>query len=392
MTIDLLQLDGVCPQDARDEMERLVIVAEACVPPPGQCPVCGKQPLYKHGRRTYQYADTPMHGKPVMLDIERQRFRCKACGKVITPDIPSLDDKRIATRRLVQYVESCCLSRTFTAIAHETGMAVNTVKNIAMDYIARLDREYVRETPRIMGVDELRICGNDCVVITNLEMVTVFDILPKRAKDVITPYFKDLKNKEKVEWIVLDMWGPYKDVLGEQIPRARMVSDKLHVVERASTMLERLAYIERHSHQRAKAYDLAEAFQAIFELDDRAEAEAAFKDWAKLVTSEYDESLGGIVRMVNQYYDNIFGYFDLGVAKVFAKARHAIIQMGGRMGRGYGFEIVRGRCLYDRVPAQAGRVVLHSGRPRAITDSNEVWGSAKVIDYGRYMGEDYESE
>ncbi len=423
MTADLLLLEGVRPLGSRDEDGMLVIVAEGTVPTPTQCPVCGKT-LHKHGRRTYQYADTSMHGKPVRVEIERQRYRCKACRKVITPDIPSLDDKRIATKRLVQYIETQCFARTFTAIANETGLALNTIKNIARDYMARLDREYVRETPRIMGVDELKLCGNYCAVITNLEMRTAFDILPKRTKDVITPYFRDLKDKEKVEWVVLDMWGPYKDVIREQLPHARMVIDKYHVVEKASTMLERLriqlqsemdkrdrlkmkkrlrwallrrngkrteedekklAYIREYHPRLAEAYDLSEAFHAIFELDSRAEAEAAFKDWAAMITPEYDDSYGRVVRMVNQYYDSIFNYFDLRLTNAFTEARNGILKLANRMGRGYSFDIIRGRYLYDKVPSQTGKVVVHSGNAKDIVAPATVWGYAKVTDYGRYV-------
>ncbi len=423
MTIDLLLLEGVRPLGSRDEDGVLVIVAEGTVPAPTQCPVCGK-PLYKHGRRTCQYADTSMHGKPVRVEIERQRYRCKACGKVITPNIPSLDDKRIATKRLVQYIESQCFSRTFTAIANETGLALNTIKNIARDYMARLDREYVRETPRIMGVDELKICGNYCAVITNLEMSTAFDILSRRTKDVITPYFRDLKDKEKIEWVVLDMWGPYKDVIREQLPHARMVIDKYHVVEKASVILEalrieiqnemekrervkmkkhlrwallrrngkrtpedeeKLSYIRERHPDLADVYDLAESFHKIFELDDRSEAEAAFEAWAASVMPEYADSFGKVARMVNRYHESIFNYFDLKITNAFTEACNGILKLANRMGRGYGFDIIRGRYLYDKVPSQTGKVVVHGGKAKNIVAPDADWGDAKVTDYGRYV-------
>lgn len=425
MTVDLLLLEGVQPLGMKDEGSYIKIVAEAAVPPPECCPNCGHKPLYRHGRRSYQYADTSMHGKPVKVEIERQRYRCKACGRIETPAIASLDDKRIATKRLVRHIESKCFANTFTAIADETGLAINTVKSIAMDYMARLDEKFVRETPRIMGVDEIRICGSYCAVITNLEMSTAFDILPKRTKDVIAPYFRDLKDKDNVEWVALDMWGPYKDVIREHLPNAKMVIDKYHVVEKASRVLdslrikiqselekherinmkkhlrwallrrnenrtpedeEKLAYIRERHPDLARVYYLAEDFHKIFELDDRTEAEAAFEAWVDAIMPEYADSFGKVARMVNEHYDSIFNYFDLNITNAFTEAKNGILKLANRMGRGYSFEIIRGRYLYDKVASQTGQVVTHDGAPKSIDDPIKNWGFARITSYGRYVG------
>jgi len=426
VTVDLLLLKGVKPIGSKVDGGYLIVLAEADVPAPEMCPQCGHQPLYKHGKRRYQYADTNMGGKHVKVEIERQRYRCKVCGKIETPEIPSLDERRVATKRLIRYIESKCFNRTFTALATDTGLAVNTIKSIALDYMARLDETYVRETPRIMGVDEVKICGSYCAVITNLEMRTTFDILQKRTKDVITPYFRNLKDKDKVEWIALDMWGPYKDVLSQELPHARMVIDRYHVVEKASKALdslrikiqselekdgrinmkkhlrwgllrrnekrtpeddEKLEYIRVHYPKLARAYDLAEAFHNLYELDDRTEAEAAFEEWVRSIPPEYAESFGKVARMVNKHHQNIFNYFDLKITNAFTEASNGLMKLANRMGRGYSFEITRGRYLYSKIASQAGQVITHTGEPKSITDPVTVWGDAKVTDYGRYISE-----
>jgi len=419
MTVDLLLLKGVAPLGTRDEGDFIKVIAEAGVLPPEQCPECGHKPLYKHGKRKYQYADTAMHGKAAKIEIERQRYRCKACGKIETPAIESLDDKRIATKRLISYIESKCFSSTFSALAKETGLAINTIKAVALDYMGRLDDIYVRETPRIMGVDEVKICGSYCAVITNIEMRTTFDILQKRTKDVITPYFRKLKDKDKIEWITLDMWGPYRDVLQQEIPDARLVVDRFHVVEKASRALdslrikiqadlekddrvkmkkhlrwgllrrnekrtaeddEKLAYIRTHHPKLAVSYDLAEQFHNIYELPDRDCAEKAFDDWVRAIPPEFTDSFGKFARMVNNHHQNIFNYFDLTITE----AANGLMKLVNLMGGGYSFEITRGATSILRLPLKQERYT-HSGNPKSITDPVAAWGNAKVTDYGRYI-------
>jgi DNA-binding NarL/FixJ family response regulator len=45
------------------------------------------------------------------------------------PELSFLDDKRRATKRLVDVIRQQCLGTTFHALAEQTGVAVNTVKN-----------------------------------------------------------------------------------------------------------------------------------------------------------------------------------------------------------------------------------------------------------------------
>ena len=111
---DLLQLEQILPVGMRSDGDQILILAENTAPSPVRCEKCGYAPLYKHGKRRYTYADTPIHGKPVKVEIETRRYRCKACGTVVSVSSPSLDDKRVATRRLVQHVQDRCFETTFT--------------------------------------------------------------------------------------------------------------------------------------------------------------------------------------------------------------------------------------------------------------------------------------
>jgi len=419
---DLLQLSGVSPIGQRTGDNCVIVVAVSNVLPPEKCPSCGLGPLYKHGSRTYSYADTPMYGKPIKVEIERQRYRCKACGKVETPDIPSLDDKRVATKRLVGLIQSKCFKHTFTALSEETGLALNTVKSVAVDYLNWLDESQVRETPRIMGLDEVKLAGKYRAVVTNLEMKTVFEMYERRTKQHMIDFFKALKNKDNVEWVGLDMWGAFKIVLRDHLPDAKLVIDRYHVVEKARSALDKfrihiqselekdarvrmkkglrwgllrrnekrtqedddkLDYIRTHYPELGVAYDLAEAFHDLYEIKGRANAEAAFEAWQNSIPEEFMPHFGPIASMVNRHHEDIFNYFDFPITNAYTEAMNGVIKIANRMGRGYSYDIIRARLLYAKVGSQTGRVITHSGTPKSITDPVTTWGDTKVVDYGR---------
>lgn len=242
--LDLLNLPGIKPVDMRHEGKCLVIVAE---PVTVEVPLCGdcNIPMHRHGTRKNKFMDTPLYMEPVRLEVQRPRFRCESCGKMSMPELSFLDDKRRATKRLVDVIRQQCLGTTFHALAEQTGVAVNTVKNIAHDLIEELSQTVRYETPVIMGIDEVNLAGGYRCVITNLATNNVFDMLEHRTQEHLKPFFKDLPDADKVEWVCTDMWRPFKRSFAQYLPNAKLVIDKFHVVKIASEALE----AERKNYQ-----------------------------------------------------------------------------------------------------------------------------------------------
>ena len=149
-----------------------------------------------------------------------------------------MDEKRRATNRLIQQVRKRCLDRTFTQLAEDTGVVVNTIKNITLDFVEELERDVKFETPTIMGIDELKLMGTYRCVITNLAMNSLYDMLPERTQDTLMPYFAKMPDADKVEWICSDMWRPFKKSFRLHLPNAKLVIDKFHVVRMASVALD----------------------------------------------------------------------------------------------------------------------------------------------------------
>jgi transposase len=422
--IDLLQLDGVSPIGQKFEEGNLLIVADSIVAAPLQCTSCGNSPVYKHGKRKYQYADIPMRGSPVTVEIEKQRYRCRACGTVITPEVPSLDDKRVATKRLVEYIQGRCFGTTFTLLARETGLVVNTVKAIAMDYAELLEAHSCRETPRFMGIDEVMISGDYRAVITNLEMRTLFEVYEKRTLSRIREFFKKLKNKEKVEWVAADMWEPYKIIINEQLPDARLVIDKFHVVRMASDALEKICidlqksmskeerllmkkgmrwpllrgydnrssgnlehidYVRQNHPKLALAFDLKEQFFQIYECKTRTDGERAFDDWRKSIPSEFQQSFGQVAATVDRHSRDIFNYFDSPITNGYAEATNGVMKAANEMGRGYSFEVIRAKLMFSKVPMQTGKVISHDGNATDIQQPASTWGKQLSRNYGSFI-------
>ncbi|KRG37787.1 hypothetical protein ARC78_15895 [Stenotrophomonas pictorum JCM 9942] len=75
------------------------------------------------------------------------------------------------------------------------------------------DQSFCPMRSRVLGIDELKIIGQYRAMITNVERKTVFDIRPSRAKAELMPYFRDLRDKDSVEWVAMDMYHVYRQVV-----------------------------------------------------------------------------------------------------------------------------------------------------------------------------------
>lgn len=420
--LDLLNLPGVKPVDLRTGSKLITIVAEVIEGELPVCPYCAK-PLHRHGRRKNIFADTPMQMQPVRLEIYRPRYRCDVCGKTVMPDLTFLDEKRRATKRLVDAIRERCLGMTFHALAEQTGLAVNTIKSIAHDLIEDLERTVHYETPVIMGIDEVSLAGEYRCVITNLATNNVFQMLEFRTQDHLKPYFENLAGREKVEWVCTDMWRPFKRSFSQYLPNARLVIDKFHVVKMASEALEEerkkyqvtltkdeRVYVKKSirwltlkraasltSAERtaleivrqtipalAEAYDFKEAFYRIYDDPDKASAMRAFEAWENSLPTTGLDLFRSLAKTVHNHYEDIFAYWDSPsrITNAYTECLNGLIKVANRMGRGYSYEIIRAKTLYAKHARKVGsgvRLVVSS--LTAIPTS----GGSQTIEYGPHI-------
>ncbi len=415
---DLLNLSGVKPVDLQVGTRELTVLAEVVIEIMPQCPSCGKR-LHRHGQRTQIFADTPLQMQPVKLKISRPRFRCGECNKIIIPELTFLDDRRRATKRLVDAIRSRCLETTFHNLAQQTGLAVNTIKNIAHDLIQELGETITYETPVIMGIDEVNLAGDYRCVITNLATNNVFEMLEHRTQDHLKPFFENLENREKVEWVCTDMWRPFKKSFSQFLPNARLVIDKFHVVKMASEALEearkkyqaeltkdgrilvkksiRWLTLKRPDNLNAKeqkalevvrqlipelaiAYDLKESFYAIYDNPDKQSAMNAFEAWKNALPEGKYKKFHDLSKTVKNHYDDIFAYWDSPsrITNAYTECLNGLIKLSNRLGRGYSYEIIRAKTLYAKHARRVGSGVL-------IPTQIKAKDTAKTVEYGPHI-------
>ena len=352
---------------------------------PAACAECKHIGLVGFGRNEQLIKDLPMHGKRVGIYFDTRRFRCKACGKTFLEKHPDFHPERAMTARLVAWIGAQSIKRTFASLAEETGVVEGTIRNIFRDHVNELEATVRFETPQWMGIDEIHLI-KPRGVITNIENNTVVELLANRNQDTIAKYLTGLKGKDKVQYVAMDMWRPYKTAVNAVLPQATVVIDKFHIVKMANEALEKVRKSMRADltlkqkrglmHDRfvllkrerdltdkerfnldgwvqnypllGEAYQLKEAFYGIYEARDIDSAHRAYGLWQRSIPPELHDHFHDLTRAVQNWMPEILNYFEHPVTNAYTESLNSLIRVMDRMGRGYSFEALRRQIQHSR--------------------------------------------
>lgn len=358
------------------------ITAEA-VEPSKACPHCRSDNLVGFGRREQMVKDLPIHGKRVGLYVDTRRYRCRACTKTFYEALPEVDEKRLMTQRLTAWMGKQAIKRTFASIAEEVGCTEFTVRAVFNDYVNELEKTIRFETPKWMGIDEIHLI-KPRGVIANIANNTIVELLPNRNKDTVVRYLHHLEGKDRIQYVAMDMWAPYRDACMAVIPDARIVIDKFHVVKMANEAIEkvrkglreRLTLKQKRGlmHDRfvllkrerdlkdseilllsgwtknydelGLAYRLKEDFFGIYDAQSPDEAQGRYLDWKSRITPEVAPAFYDLVRAWDNWTPWILEYFDHPVTNAYTESLNNLIRVMNRLGRGYSFEALRAKILF----------------------------------------------
>lgn len=376
----MLNLDGIVVENRAETAAQYDFIVRAKT----AAPLCCLTPPVRNGLKRVKYLDLPMHGRHVVIWADRQRFKC-SCGKTLYQPIPHMNDTNMMTQRLVDYIITRSMETTFASLSRELGVSEGTVRGIFRRFAkVQLDRLNI-ETPEVMGLDEIHILSQFRGVVTNVKERTLVDILPNRSKASIIKYLSQIKDRDTIKVVAMDMWKPYKDAVNLVLPHAKIVVDKFHVVRMASEAMERIRKAHRltlptksrlqlkddrwillrnqedlAAHKRMimetwfdrfpdlkAGYEAKEAFREVWEAATVEEAKARYDKWEDDLSDSCADAFIDLRIAMRNWREEIFNYFEGRVTNAYTEAINGIARIVNRAGRGYSFEVLRAKMLLN---------------------------------------------
>ena len=206
------------------------------------CPFCNSQNIKKNGTRKSLIKIPKVSELNSYLELEKQRYYCKNCKRTITAQSDIVDYRcRISNNTkisIINYSSKIMSHKDIAWIHNVSNMTIQRVNNKVYDG----EKLYNYYLPECMCFDEFtykkRIMAfNICDAKTG----KTFDLVENRKLENLIKYFRyySLECRQKVKYIVIDMYTPYISLIKDCFPNAKIIIDPFHIVQLISRSLNK---------------------------------------------------------------------------------------------------------------------------------------------------------
>lgn len=199
-----------------------------------QCVNCGfkririKSTFYRHLKHSRQ------GNRFIFVRLRSHKFYCKKCHKFFNLRIRGLLPRRRSTETFrLEVFERHQGGITQNNISRTHLISTATVERWYQDYIfKRIQELKSRPCPRILGIDEHFFTRKKGYATTLVDLANhkVFDVVLGRSEASLRGYLNQLKEKDRVRVVVMDLSETYRSLIHKFFPNALIVSDRFHVV------------------------------------------------------------------------------------------------------------------------------------------------------------------
>jgi len=303
--------------------------------------------------RTRRVRDLSVADWRIYLKFERWRVNCPRCGGVHVERFDWLAKNPRYTQRFALHVGKLCRDMPNKAVAEMERLHHGTVKDLDKLYMQQQVARAGLPAPRAIGIDEISIRKghNYRVIVSDLDRGRPLWVGGEGRKEAdLDRFFADLgpKKSARIELAVMDMWKPFRNSVARNIPDARIIFDKFHIMRHLADALDevrrneyrRLAgkdrsYIKgnryvllsnrenlsldgRHAlkkllaaNQRLNtAYLLKESFGQLWDYRSERGARAFFERWQDALKWQRLEPYRKFARMIERHWEGIASYCD----------------------------------------------------------------------------------
>lgn len=232
------------------------------------CPFCnGKVNICELARKHLR--DVPIwSGISQELCFLCHRYRCIACGKKHTEDIPLQHPGTRITERAANWIRTLLLNKvSIRSIQRITGIHWETIRNIhiaAMEETLEKHTEDLKEAgyhPQFLAVDEFAIHKGHtyATCVMDLETGEVLWVGKGRSKDDFRHFFEEVEPSfiADVKAIAMDMNASFHLLVKELLPKAQIVYDRYHMQSQYGKEVLGVVRLEEARKHKAQSAQMA---------------------------------------------------------------------------------------------------------------------------------------
>ncbi len=336
----------------------------------GICPHCQTVSTTIKQYKERCVRDCDVWGKRTFLHFRIRRFECLDCGLRFTEELSSIGWRRRQTYRFEQEIYRHCLRCSRKETAESYHLSQSTVQGIFKKWAKQHCSQLSWKRVRVLGMDEIALKKRHkqyVLVLSDLERRCVLAVLPTREQKAIVTWLKTRSSGERkaIRVVSMDMWRPYRAFVKKELPQAKIVADRFHVMKNLNEQLTKARrQIQRQADEATanalkgsrwllvrnrdtlteeqeqqlmtaitadadlrQAYLLKEEFRLIFErIHDRERARRFLMAWVFKVQQTNNKYLLAFVKTLKNWWAEILNYFDERITNGFVEGMNRAIR------------------------------------------------------------------
>jgi transposase len=196
-----------------------------------ECPKCQMKSCKVHDYRQRRIKHGVINGYKVYLNYKRRRYVCKRC-KTRFPEPNTFVTKFAKISNVTKHhiLKEAQAVQPFKNIAERLNISLSTT----MRHIDRHVKPTRLKLTETIAIDEFKKTnlgfGKYALIICDPIEKKVIDVMKNRRTDWLKNYFGKipLEERKRVKNVIMDLWAPYKNIVNDYLPNARIIADVFH--------------------------------------------------------------------------------------------------------------------------------------------------------------------
>ena len=256
--------------------------AKSCV----HCGNADESKIIKNGSKHSTVRLLPVNGEPMAINLKKQRFLCKECGRTFIRETSLVEKNFSISRPLKAHV----LRSLSQKISEKDIAFINNISHSTVSrYIDNSFYDYLpmkNFLPKNMSFDEFKSTrdskGSMSFIVTDLDKRSVFDIVENRQLQHLKRYFLSFERKarKKVKTVTIDIYKPYIALIKELFHNADIIFDRFHIINLLSrALLKTRIEVMKYFPTSSKEYKILKRYWKIIQKDSNDLNDEDYKHW-----------------------------------------------------------------------------------------------------------------
>ena len=199
-----------------------------------RCSACGAHEVQSRGGAERRFRALPIGSRPTAVILSVPRVQCLVCGVVRQVEIAFADPRRGYTRSFERYALELSRRMTIRDVASQLGVGWDVIKDIQKrDLQRRFAKPKLKELCHI-AIDEIAVAKGHryLTIVMDLDTGVVKFVGDGKGDDALKPFWKRLRSSgTQVAAVAMDMSVAYRGAVSTQLPKAKIVFDRFHVIK-----------------------------------------------------------------------------------------------------------------------------------------------------------------